>query len=41
MFSKNDIERYFNAEKQESLVFCIIGMGAVILSIVFLFIFKE
>lgn len=35
MFSKTDIEKYFLAEKQESLLFLIMGIAAVILAIVF------
>ena len=37
MFSKPDIEKYFMAEKQESLVFIIIGLLAVLAAIYFLF----
>jgi uncharacterized membrane protein len=37
MFSKADIEKYFLAEKQESLLFMIIGVTAIVLSIVFFF----
>jgi len=33
MFSKTDIERYFIAEKQESLLFLIVGIVAIILAI--------
>lgn len=41
MFSKTDIENYFNAEKGESLLFIIIGVAAIILAIVFFFIIKS
>jgi hypothetical protein len=34
MFTKQDIERYFVAEKQESLVFLIIGGVAIVLALV-------
>jgi len=34
MFTKQDIERYFIAEKQESLVFLIIGCLAIVLALV-------
>jgi ABC-type Fe3+-siderophore transport system permease subunit len=37
MFSKSDIEKYFMAEKQESLVFVIIGSLAVLAAVYFLF----
>lgn len=37
MFSKADIEKYFIAEKQESLFFIIIGVAAIILAAVFFF----
>lgn len=37
MFSKADIEKYFIAEKQESLLFIIIGVAAIILAAVFFF----
>ena len=36
MFSKTDIEKYFLAEKQESLLFLIVGIAAVTLGIVFI-----
>jgi predicted membrane channel-forming protein YqfA (hemolysin III family) len=41
MFSKGDIEKYFIAEKQESLLFCIVGIGAVLLSLIFFFNVKK
>ncbi|MFT3846387.1 MAG: hypothetical protein QM725_15125 [Lacibacter sp.] len=37
MFSKTDIEKYFVAEKQESLLFLAIGIIAILLAIVFVF----
>ena len=37
MFSKADIEKYFIAEKQESLLFIIIGLAAIVLGAVFFF----
>ena len=37
MFSKTDIEKYFLAEKQESLLFIIIGIIGIILALVFFF----
>ena len=41
MFTKTDIEKYFTAEKSESLVFVFIGIAAVILAIVFFFFLKS
>ncbi|HEX7846559.1 MAG TPA: hypothetical protein VF476_12230 [Chitinophagaceae bacterium] len=41
MFAKADIEKYFVAEKQESLWFLIIGIVAVSVAIVFFFILKT
>ena len=41
MFTKADIEKYFYAEKNESLLFIIIGMAAVLLALVFLFYLKT
>ncbi|MBM3415047.1 MAG: hypothetical protein FJY20_01105 [Bacteroidetes bacterium] len=38
MLSKTDIEKYFNAEKAESLLFMAIGAAAVAAAIVFLFV---
>ena len=37
MLNKADIEKYFVAEKQESLVFLIIGLVAIILALIFYF----
>jgi hypothetical protein len=41
MFSKTDIEKYFMAEKQESLVFVVIGAAAVLAAITFYFLLKS
>jgi len=41
MFSKTDIEKYFNAEKAESWVFMAIGITGIILAIVFFFFMKT
>lgn len=41
MFSKADIEQYFNAEKQESLLFLLIGIAAIITAVVFFFLLKT
>ena len=41
MFSKTDIEKYFNAEKAESWVFMAIGITGIILAIVFFFFIKT
>lgn len=41
MFSKTDIEKYFIAEKQESLWFLIIGIAAIVLAGVFFFFLKT
>ena len=41
MFTKADIEKYFMAEKQESLLFLIIGIIALILAICFFFFRKT
>jgi hypothetical protein len=35
MFTKADIEKYFLAEKQESLLFIIIGIAAVVAAVIF------
>jgi hypothetical protein len=40
MFTKTDIEKYFTAEKNESLVFIFIGIAAIILGVLF-FIFLK
>ena len=41
MLTKAGIERYFLAEKQESLLFMAVGVAAMILAIVFFFILKS
>lgn len=41
MFTKTDIEKYFIAEKNESLVFLVIGITGIILAIIFLFFLKT
>ncbi len=41
MFTKADIEKYFNAEKQASLLFLIIGSVAIITAIVLFFFLKT
>jgi hypothetical protein len=41
MLTKADIEKYFIAEKQESLVFLIIGIAAIALALIFYFIVKT
>ena len=41
MFSKTEIEKYFSAEKLESLVFMIVGAAAIIAAIVFFFYLKS
>jgi hypothetical protein len=37
MLTKSDIEKYFIAEKHESLVFLIIGIAAILLALIFYF----
>lgn len=37
MFTKADIEKYFVAEKHESLLFLILGLAAVLLALIFYF----
>lgn len=41
MFTKADIENYFNAEKQESLLFVLIGVAGVVAAIVFFFFLRS
>ena len=41
MLTKADIEKYFIAEKQESLVFLIIGIAAIVLGLIFYFAAKT
>ena len=37
MLTKTDIEKYFNAEKSESLLFIILGIAAILLALIFFF----
>jgi ABC-type xylose transport system permease subunit len=41
MFTKADIEKYFNAEKAESRIFMVIGIAGIITAIIFFFILKT
>jgi hypothetical protein len=41
MFTKTDIEKYFNAEKSESLLFLLIGIAGIIAAISFYFFIKT
>ena len=41
MFTKADIEKYFVAEKQESLLFMLIGVAGIITAIVFFFFLRT
>lgn len=41
MFTKSDIEKYFNAEKAESFLFLGIGIVGIITALVFLFVLKT
>lgn len=41
MFTKSDIEKYFIGEKQESLLFLIIGLISIIVAIAFFFFLKT
>jgi len=41
MFTKLDIEKYFVAEKQESLVFLVLGIVAIAMALVFYFVQKT
>jgi uncharacterized membrane protein HdeD (DUF308 family) len=41
MFTKTDIEKYFIAEKQESILFILIGITGILTAIVFLVLFKK
>lgn len=41
MFNKTDIEKYFNAEKQESLLFVLIAFAGIITAIIFFFFLKT
>src|SRR5437762_4412597 len=41
MFSKQDIEKYFLAEKQLGLLFIVVGAVAIVLAIIFFFLLKT
>jgi drug/metabolite transporter (DMT)-like permease len=41
MFTKTDIEKYFIAEKQESLLFVILGIAAIVIALVGIFYWKT
>ena len=41
MFTKSDIEKYFLAEKQESMLFIILGAAAIVAAISFYFLLKS
>lgn len=41
MLTKADIEKYFIAEKQESIVFLMLGFAAIIAAMIFLFFIKN
>ena len=41
MLSKTDIEKYFIAEKQESLVFLVIGIAAIVVALILYFMVKT
>lgn len=41
MFTKADIEKYFNAEKNESLLFIILGITTIVIALVFFFYLKT
>jgi len=41
MFTKADIEKYFMAEKQESLLFVLIGIAGMVSAVVFFFFLKS
>lgn len=41
MFSTSDIEKYFNSEKQESLLFIIIGAAGILTALIFFFACKT
>ena len=41
MLTKNDIEKYFTAEKSESGLFIMMGIAAVLMALFFLFYFKS
>ena len=41
MFVKTDIEKYFNAEKSESLLFVVVGLVALVTGLVFYFFLQS
>lgn len=41
MFTKTDIEKYFTAEKSESLLFLSIGIAGVVVAVIFFFFLKT
>lgn len=41
MFTKTDIEKYFTAEKSESLLFVVIGAAGIVTAIIFFFFLKT
>ena len=41
MLTKTDIEKYFIAEKQESLVFLVIGVVAIVMGLIFYYAVKT
>ncbi len=41
MFSTSDIEKYFNSEKQENILFFAIGVAGMITAVIFFFFFKA
>jgi drug/metabolite transporter (DMT)-like permease len=41
MFGTSDIEKYFNSEKQESILFFAIGITGIITAVIFSFFFKT
>jgi hypothetical protein len=41
MFSKSDIEKYFTAEKQESLLFILVGAIAILAAVAFYFVIRS
>ena len=41
MFTTSDIEKYFNGEKQESLLFVAIGIAGIITALIFFFVCKT
>ena len=41
MLTKADIEKYFMAEKHESLLFLVVGLAAILLALIFYFSIKT